>query len=349
VAPDHGNRSTAVRHRRPREGWAARDPAEPDPARPRRKPSSRASTSTRCTRRSSGRGSARTTHAVLGKAYSPLGLFTSEPGTAAGTKPPAASTAGYWLAGPTGHVHGFGGAIKFGSIAHVAQAARERGAHRDPQGALAGRLRRPRVYSFGDSRVPRLGRRDAPQQADRRDGRKHRRARATGSARATAASSRTATRASTARPATLRLNKPIVAMAATQDGQGLLALRERRRHLRVRRRALLRLDRRAPPEQADRRDGVEQVREGLLALRERRRHLNYGDAAFHGSKVHTTAPVCGFAPFGQAARGYWIAASDGTVGAFGDAPSFTKVADFTVGTRGLTESALLLVVGGHGW
>ena len=43
---------------------------------------------------------------------------------------------------------------------------------------------------------------------------------ATGSSRPTAASSRSATRASTARPAQLRLNRPIVAMAATPTGKG---------------------------------------------------------------------------------------------------------------------------------
>jgi uncharacterized protein (DUF1501 family) len=60
-------------------------------------------------------------HAVLGKTYSPLGLFKSGPGIPAAAPKPPASTAGYWLAGPTGHVHGFGAATKFGSIAHVAK------------------------------------------------------------------------------------------------------------------------------------------------------------------------------------------------------------------------------------
>ena len=95
----------------------------------------------------------------------------------------------------------------------------------------------------------------APQQTDRRDGRHTRRPRATGWSPPTAASSRSATRTSTARPARMRLNKPIVGMAATPIGHGLLAGRVRRRHLRLRRRALLRLDRRDDPQQADRRHG----------------------------------------------------------------------------------------------
>ena len=57
--------------------------------------------------------------AVLGKAYTPLGLFKSGPGLPAAVTPPS-STQGYWLAGPTGHVHGFGVATKFSSIPHVA-------------------------------------------------------------------------------------------------------------------------------------------------------------------------------------------------------------------------------------
>ena len=40
----------------------------------------------------------------------------------------------------------------------------------------------------------------------------------------------------------IQLNKPIVAMAASPTGRGLLVRRVRRRHLHVRRRALLRLD-----------------------------------------------------------------------------------------------------------
>ena len=60
----------------------------------------------------------------------------------------------------------------------------------------------------------------------------------------TAASSRSATRDFSDPPASIRLAQPIVGMAATLTRQGLLARRRRRRHLRVRRRALLRQPRR---------------------------------------------------------------------------------------------------------
>ena len=58
----------------------------------------------------------------------------------------------------------------------------------------------------------------------------------------TAASTATATPCSTARRAAQQLNKPVVGMAATPDGRGLLAGGVRRGHLQLRRRQLLRLD-----------------------------------------------------------------------------------------------------------
>ena len=53
----------------------------------------------------------------------------------------------------------------------------------------------------------------------------------------------------------IHLNQPIVGMAATPDGHGLLAGGLRRRHLHLRRRHVLRLDRIDPPQQAHRRHG----------------------------------------------------------------------------------------------
>ena len=69
------------------------------------------------------------------------------------------------------------------------------------------------------------------------------------------------------------LNKPIVGMAATPDGLGYWLVALRRGHLRLRRRPLLRLDRRHGAEQAGRRHGRYPVRARLLAGRVRRRHL----------------------------------------------------------------------------
>ena len=68
-------------------------------------------------------------------------------------------------------------------------------------------------------------------------------------------------------------NAPVVGMAATPDGGGLLAGGPRRRHLRLRRRAVLRLDRRAGAQRAGRRHGGHARRRRLLAGGPRRRHL----------------------------------------------------------------------------
>ena len=77
----------------------------------------------------------------------------------------------------------------------------------------------------------------------------------------------------------IRLNKPIVGMAATPTGQRLLARRVRRRHLHLRRRPLLRLDRRHPPQPAR-------------------------------SSAWPRTPT---------GHGYWLVASDGGIFTFGDA------------------------------
>ena len=76
------------------------------------------------------------------------------------------------------------------------------------------------------------------------------------------------------------LNKPIVAMAATRTGKGYWLDGHRRRHLRLRRRRLLRLPRRHPHHPSGGRDGRQPVGPGLPAghlrrrrVRLRRRHL----------------------------------------------------------------------------
>ena len=70
----------------------------------------------------------------------------------------------------------------------------------------------------------------------------------------------------------MRLNRPIVGIAATPERQRLLARRIRRRHLRVRRRRLRRLHRRHAPHVADHRHR-ERAPRRVLARRRRRRRL----------------------------------------------------------------------------
>ncbi len=119
----------------------------------------------------------------------------------------------------------------------------------------------------------------------------------------------------------LALNKPIVHMAATPDGGGLLAGRVGRRHLRLRRRRLLRLDRCAG--QLNRPIvGMDTTPDGQgywLAASDGG-IFAFGDAGFYGSTGGSTinAPVTGIqaSPTGE---GYWLVGQDGGIFAFGDA------------------------------
>ena len=70
------------------------------------------------------------------------------------------------------------------------------------------------------------------------------------------------------------LSSPIVGMAATPIGQGLHPARRRRRHLHVRQRALLRLDRRHAPQRPRARPRDDGQRQGLLVRRRRRRRVH---------------------------------------------------------------------------
>ena len=88
------------------------------------------------------------------------------------------------------------------------------------------------IFSYGDAQFYGSHGQHRAQQADRRHGRRRRTAGATGWWPPTAASSASATRSSTAARAACALNKPVVGMAATPGGNGLLAGGLRRRHLR---------------------------------------------------------------------------------------------------------------------
>ena len=85
----------------------------------------------------------------------------------------------------------------------------------------------------------------------------------------------------------LPLNRPIVGMAATPDRPRLLARRRRRRHLHLRRRPLLRLDRQHPPQPAR-------------------------------SSAWPPPPT---------GHGYWLVASDGGIFTFGDAHFYGSTGD----------------------
>ena len=87
---------------------------------------------------------------LLGKAYTPLNVFLEGP-SAPGSAGPSVASEGYWVAGPSGHVHGMGIATKFGSLASVA--------HPIVAGASTGTTRGlwlcgsdGGVFSFGDAK-----------------------------------------------------------------------------------------------------------------------------------------------------------------------------------------------------
>ena len=103
-------------------------------------------------------------------------------------------------------------------------------------------------------------------------------------------------------------------------GDGLLVRRPRRGCLQLRRRHVLRLDRWDQVELTHRRHGRHPRRPGLLAGGRRRRHLHLRQRCvprFDGGSA-LVAPVVGIAatPGGD---GYWMAAADGGVFAFGAA------------------------------
>ena len=187
---------------------------------------------------------------------------------------------GYWMVASDGGIFTFGDAGFFGStggtplnkpIVGMASTA-------DGQGywlvASDGG-----IFAFGDAALLRLDRRHDAEQADRRHGGHARRTGATGWWPPTAASSPSATPPSTARPAACTLNKPIVGMAATPDGAGYWLVGLRWWHLRLRRRPVLRVD---------------------------RRH-----SAEHSRSSAWRRPPTG--------AGYWLVAPDGGIFAFGDA------------------------------
>ena len=115
------------------------------------------------------------------------------------------------------------------------------------------------------------------------------------------------------------LTKPIVGMAATPSGKGywlvtsgggVHSFGDAKPHGSIGNAA----------EQADRRHRLDPFGQGLLARDRGRRcvRLRRREAATAGT-LKTSAPVVTIArtPTGN---GYWLAANDGTVGAFGDAP-----------------------------
>ena len=126
--------------------------------------------------------------------------------------------------------------LRLGRAAHAQQADRGHGGHARRRRATGWSPPTAASSAYGDAGFYGSAGSLHAQQADRGHGGHPRRRRATGSWPPTAASSPTATPHFYGSAGALHLNKPIVGIAATPDGGGLLAggLRRRRLHLRRR-------------------------------------------------------------------------------------------------------------------
>ena len=101
---------------------------------------------------------------------------------------------------------------------------------------------------------------------------------------------------------------------------GLLARRNRRRRLRLRRRHLLRLDGGHAPQRAHRGIAATPDGQGYWLVASDGGIFTFGDATFYGSTgaIHLNQPIVGMAPTPDG-LGYWLVASDGGIFTFGDA------------------------------
>ena len=117
------------------------------------------------------------------------------------------------------------------------------------------------------------------------------------------------------------LNAPVVGMAATPTGKGLLARRDRRRRLHLRRRALLREHGRQAAQPAGRRDHARRRR--ARATGSSRATAACSRSATRASPAslagkHLNAPMSTIAAT-PSGKGYWLLGRDGGVFTFGDA------------------------------
>ena len=117
-------------------------------------------------------------------------------------------------------------------------------------------------------------------------------------------------------------NAPVIGIDADPHRQGLLAARARRRHLQLRRRAVLRIDRRhAARTRRSSRWRRRRPGSGYWLLGADGGVFSFGDAAFHGSTGGDEASRRPSSAWRTTASGtgYWLLGGDGGVFAFGDA------------------------------
>ena len=119
----------------------------------------------------------------------------------------------------------------------------------------------------------------------------------------------------------IHLNQPIVGHGRHPRRQGLLAGGVRRRHLRLRRRRLLRLDRGHPPQPAHRGHGRRpRTASGYWLVAADGGIFAFGDAALlRLDRGHPPQPAHRRHGRHRGGQGYWLVAADGGIFAFGDA------------------------------
>ena len=251
--------------------------------------------------------------AILGKSYSDLSLFRAAPAA-----PFTASESGYWLAGPSGAVHGLGRAKKFGSIAHLSDvivAGAATASHMGMWLVTAG----GGVHCFGDAK--------SHGSVAGRVGRPIVGIAATPSGKGywlvTAGGGVHRFGDAKSHGSVARVGKPIVGIAATPSGKGYWLVTagggvhcfgDAKSHGSVAGRVGKPIVGIAATPSAK---GYWLVTAGGGV------HC-FGDAKPHGAQLKTHAPVVSIASTASG-HGYWLAARDGTVGAFGDAPRLGSV------------------------
>ena len=253
--------------------------------------------------------------AILGHTYTDLSLFSSGPSAPVVSTP--GPTNGYWEAGPSGAVHGFGIATKFGSLAHV-NFPIVGGASTPSHKGLWLVATDGGIFSFGDAHF--FG----------STGGKHLNkpvvgmtSTSTGKGYWLVASDGGIFTFGDARfhgsTGSMRLNRPIVGMAATPTGKGywlvasdggIFTFGDAKFHGST---GSLRLAKPIVGMTAS------PSGKGYWMVGADGAVYAFGDAKYHGGKVSSSAPVCSIART-HSGNGYWLAARDGTVGAFGDAP-----------------------------
>jgi uncharacterized protein (DUF1501 family) len=248
---------------------------------------------------------------VLGKAYSGMHLFESGPAA-----PFTGSESGYWLAGPSGAMHGFGTATKFGPLAHVRNPIVAGAATPTHKGlwltsTVGGVFCLGDAKSYGNTASRHLNK-PITTMAATPTGKGYWLVSAGGGVFPFGDAKSYGTMGGKS------FNTPVVAMAATKSGKGywlvtgaggVYCFGDAQPYGSITKALSTPIvDMCSTP-----------TGKGYWLVASGGAVFAFGDAHLHGSHVSTSAPVVSIAR-SSSGGGYWLAAKDGKVGAFGDAP-----------------------------